>query len=86
MQKFINELLIRFFTEKPQFFKIIQIIGIIAAMITGLPELIDQYCFEIPEGFELMTSKTIAVASLVATFVAQLTTTTKEKKKEGLED
>jgi hypothetical protein len=86
MKEFLNELLIRFFTEKPQFFKVVQAIGVFAAVLTGLPVVLETYGMVLPESIQSIANETISIASLVATFVAQLTTTTKDKKREGLED
>ena len=86
MQTFVNELLIRLFSDKPHFFKIIQLIGVLAAMVTGIPALLLEYDFVLPEAFQVIANQTMAVASMVAAFVAQLTVTAKTKKKQGLED
>ncbi len=86
MKEFVNELLIRFFADKPQFFKVVQLIGVMCAAITGLPLLFEAYGFILPEAIEKVASQTISVSSMVATFIAQFTVTSSVKKKKGIND
>jgi L-asparagine transporter-like permease len=86
MNAFVVELLLRLFGETPWFFKVIRIIGIVVAIITGIPALLSNAGVELPESIDAIASQVVAIASIVATFVAQLTVTSSFKKKEHIND
>ena len=86
MSDYIVELLVRLFSKTPWFFKVVQIISSIALMITGLPQLLAQAGVEIPEAWTGTVSQVVSIASMVAIFLAQLTTTTQVKTVEKLRD
>lgn len=83
---FLNELLIRLFSSKPWFFKVIQIVSVLTALVTGLPTFLAESGIVLPEAWEAISSKIVSVAAMVAAFVAQLTVTSDTKNKEGLKD
>ena len=86
MNEFFTELLIRLFGDTPWFFKVIKIIGIVVAIITGIPVLLSNAGVELPEAINAIASQVVAIASILAAFIAQLTVTSDFKKKEGLKD
>lgn len=83
---FLNELLLRLFSSKPWFFKVVQIISIATALITGLPEWLADSGVILPDAWAAISSKVVSIAATVAAFVAQLTVTSDFKKTEGLKD
>ena len=83
---FIVELLVRLFSKTPWFFKVVQIISAIALIVSGLPQLLAQAGVSIPDAWIGTVSQVVSIASMVAIFLAQLTTTTKVKAEEKLKD
>lgn len=83
---FLNEILLRLFSSKPWFFKVVQGISIATALITGLPEWLSSSGVILPEAWMAISSKVVSIAAAVAAFVAQLTVTSDYKAKEGLKD
>lgn len=69
---FLIELLKRFASRTPKFFKILQILAGAAAIITGLPLLLDQVGITLPEALKILENKAVAIAAVVAAFLAQL--------------
>lgn len=86
MNAFVVELLLRLVGDTPWFFKVIKIIGIVVAIITGIPVLLSNAGVELPEAINAIASQVVAIASIVASFVAQLTVTSSFKKKEHIND
>lgn len=84
--EFLLELIKRLFAKTPGFFKVVQILSVITALITGLPLLLANAGIVLPEPLNALTSQAVAIAALVATFVAQLTATTAEKRAKGIGD
>lgn len=71
---FILELISRLFSKNPKFFKIIQVISAIIAIITGLPEYLTSLGIVLPDNLITLENKTIAIASIVAMIIAQFPT------------
>lgn len=86
MVDFIAELLLRLFGKTPWFFKVIQVLSIVTAIVTGLPEFLLEAGVQLPDAWAAISSKVVSVAALVATFISQLTVTTSVKQKENLPD
>lgn len=86
MSDFIVELLVRVFSKTPWFFKVVQIISAVALVVSGLPQLLAQSGVNIPEAWTGTVAQIVSIASMVAIFLAQLTTTTKVKEVEKLRD
>lgn len=84
--KFINELLLRLFSDKPWFFKVVQILSVVTALITGLPVWLAESGVVLPDAWQALSSQVVSVAAAVAAFIAQLTVTGEFKVKEGLKD
>lgn len=80
MKDFILDLVKRFLAKTPKFFKIIRIISIVLAVVTGLPELLQSAGVELSETIKAISSKVVSIASLIAAFIAQLTVTEEAKK------
>jgi hypothetical protein len=70
--KFIAELIGRLFSKNPTFFKVIQVISAIVALITGLPEYLAKAGIDLGPKLLGLENKAIAIAALVALFIAQL--------------
>jgi hypothetical protein len=83
---FLAELVLRLFGNTPHFFKIVQIVSIVVAAITGIPEFLIEIGLDLPEAFDVIASKVVAIAAAVAVFISQLTVTTTVKKQENLLD
>lgn len=83
---FLVELVARLLGKTPAFFKTVQIITVVIAVITGLPTFLDQVGIDLPEAWDSVVLKIISVASLVGTFISQLTLTSGEKKVQGIKD
>lgn len=86
MTDFIAELVKRLFSEKPWFFVWVQRIAAIVAIITGLPGFLEASGVTLPDAWNAISSQIVAVASVVAAFIAQLTVTTAVKEDKGLRD
>lgn len=72
MRKFAFELADRFLSDNPKFFKYIQYVSAGIATITGLPGFLAQCGITLPPQALAIENKTIAIASVVAAFIAQL--------------
>jgi len=86
MTDFISELLLRLFGKTPWFFKVVQVLAVLTAVVTGLPSFLESAGLDLPESWDVVGNKVVSIASLVGAFVAQLTVTTDVKKKENLPD
>jgi hypothetical protein len=74
------ELIKRFFTKKPAFFKVLQIISGIATVLVGLPVWLESMGVSLPEAWQAIATETVGWISLVITVIAQLTTDTSKVK------
>jgi hypothetical protein len=83
---FFAELILRLFSKTPHFFKVIKIISVILAAITGLPSALMSIGLDLPDVWDNVILKAVSAASVGAFFVAQLTVTTKVKQSENLPD
>lgn len=83
---FLAELLLRLFGKTPKFFQILQIISVVVAAITGLPEFLNEIGLDLPEAFDVVANKIVSIAAIVAAFIAQLTVTSETKKQDGIPD
>ena len=72
----MKEIITRLRAKSPTLFKWIGYIGIAATFVSGLPEVLTSYGISIPEAWQLISSKTVAIAGAIAAFVANLTVDT----------
>lgn len=79
MTQFLLQLISKFLAKTPKFFKIIRNVGVALAVVTGLPSFIESAGVVLPEAIQLIASKVVSIASLVAAFIAQLTENTDSK-------
>jgi hypothetical protein len=89
INKFLIEAIKRFSAETPWFFQVIRNISILTTLVTGLPDLLSFLTasgVELPEFIYIFANKTIAISSIVAAIIAQLTVTSAEKKELGIVD
>jgi hypothetical protein len=89
ISKFLIELVKRFSAETPWFFKVIRNLSIALAIVAGLPNLLSFLTIagiELPQAVFVFSNKVVAISSLVAAFIAQLTATSNEKERLGLPD
>jgi hypothetical protein len=70
---FLKELIQRFFAKSPKFFKIIQVVSMVAFVVTGLPDLIAETGIVLPDYIVAIQNKVIAVASIVSFIISKLT-------------
>ncbi|MFZ1786719.1 MAG: hypothetical protein WAT92_00345 [Saprospiraceae bacterium] len=83
---FLAELILRFGSKSPSFFKIVQIIASILAVITGLPTALTALGLDLPDTWDSWIMKAVSAASIGALFIAKLTVTSEVKKKENIKD
>jgi MFS superfamily sulfate permease-like transporter len=74
---FLQELLQRFFTKSPKFFRIWQTITAIAAAITGIPEACAYFGITLPDSVTILQNKFIAAVSTGMFIMSALTTQSK---------
>lgn len=74
---FLQELLQRFFTKSPKFFRIWQLITAIATAITGLPEALVYFGVTLPPSIAFFENKIIAAISTGMFIMSALTTQSK---------
>ena len=70
---FLLQIVKRLTLESPKFFKVFQIIGIVASLITGIPEFLELFGVHLPQSIAFFANKTIAIAGSVVVFMATLT-------------
>jgi hypothetical protein len=86
MLDFVRELLIRLFGKTPWFFKVVQVLAVLTAIVTGLPSFLESAGLDLPDSWDSLSNKIVSIAALVGAFVSQLTVTTDVKKREDLPD
>lgn len=72
MIDFLQELVARLKAKNSKFFKVLQWIALVAALATGLPDLMDFFGITLPESLTVLQSKIVAIASTVVFVLAQL--------------
>lgn len=73
---FFAELVGRLFSKTPAFFKVIQIVSTLVAVVTGLPTIITALGIPLPASIEGLENKVIAICGLVSLFISSLPVTT----------
>ena len=89
MIDFIAELLIRLFGKTPWFFKVVQIISAIIAIVMLGPDILDGIQsggIELPNTWTSFVKKAVGIAGVVSLVIAQLPVTTSVKEKENIPD
>ena len=89
INRFLIEAIKRFSAETPWFFKVIRNLSIITTLVTGLPNLLSFLTdsgVTIPEFVYIFANKTIAISSIIAAIIAQLTVTSAGKRQLGIVD
>ncbi len=74
---FLQEMLQRFFTKSPKFFRIWQLITGLAAAVTGIPEALAYFHIDLPSSLAILSSKFIAAVSTGMFIMSALTTQSK---------
>lgn len=69
---FFAELLQRLFSNNPKFFKYVQAISAIIAVVTGLPAFLESAGISLPDWATALESKVTAVAAVITMLIAQL--------------
>ena len=85
---FIAELIIRLFSDKPWFFKVIQYITLVVSLIMLVPKLVEAISssgFELPSNWTDFITTSVGIAAAVAAFISQLTMKTADKVREDLD-
>jgi hypothetical protein len=77
MKDFLVELVKRFLSNTPSFFKVVKVLAIITALVAGIPTLLESSGVILPNVIAALASKIVSISALVAAFIAQLTTTDK---------
>lgn len=89
MWKFIAELVTRLFGKTPWFFKVIQIISAIIAVVMLGPDIlkgIESGGLELPDTWSSFVAKAVGIAAAVSTVIAQLPVTTSVKEDKNIPD
>jgi carbon starvation protein CstA len=86
MTDFLAELVVRLLGKTPHFFKIIRMISIIIAIITGLPTFLQSAGVDLPAAWDSVVLQVISIAGMVGAFISQLTVTTEEKTIRDIKD
>jgi xanthine/uracil permease len=68
----ITELLQRLFKKNPAFFKWVQYISAVIAVVAYLPELAHFLSIPLPSWFELVNTSTLKIGAITAIIMAQL--------------
>ena len=86
MTDFLAELVVRLLGKTPAFFKIVQIISVVIAIITGLPTFLQSAGVDLPDAWDSVVLQVISVAGMVGAFISQLTVTSEEKAMRQIKD
>lgn len=70
--QFLIELIHRWRSKSPTFFKVIQYIGIAVTLFSGVPELLEMLKVTLPEWATVLQSKVAGVAGFIAFILAAL--------------
>lgn len=81
---FLVDLVRRFLAKTPKFFKWVQVISLVAALVTGLPGFLETVGIALPEKLAVLQNKVVAIAALVSAFVAQLAVSDSSATKKDL--
>lgn len=73
---FFAELVGRLFSKTPAFFKVIQIVSTVVAVITGLPTVITSLGITLPASIVGLENNVIAICGLVSLFISSLPVST----------
>ena len=85
---FLAELLIRLFSDKPWFFKVIQYVTLVISIVMLLPKLVEALTgngFALPATWTDLITTAVGWAAFAAGFIAQLTMKTADKNEKKLE-
>lgn len=69
---FLTEIVVRLRNKSPKFFKVLQVISILVALIPGIPTFLDYLGIVLPDFLIAIENKTIAIAGIVAAFLTGL--------------
>lgn len=73
---FFAELVGRLFSKTPAFFKVIQIVSAVVAIVTGLPGLLESAHITLPAAFTSLENSVVSIGGLVALFISSLPVST----------
>lgn len=82
--EFIGQIIKRFVAPSPTFFKVVKYVSVAIALITGLPAFLQENGIDLPEAIDVIASKVIMWAGVVAALVAQLTVDDQAKAERGI--
>lgn len=69
---YLVELIKRWGSKSPKFFKVINVISLVTTILTGLPGLLQQFNVTLPDWASVLQNKVVAIASLVAFIISKL--------------
>ncbi|MEO6304486.1 MAG: hypothetical protein ABIP51_15090 [Bacteroidia bacterium] len=72
LTNFIVEMVHRFFSPTPKFFKTLRTISLILATIASIPSLLSVFNITLDLGVSTIVEKIVAIAAFVAAIVSQL--------------
>jgi hypothetical protein len=73
LTKFVAELALRFFSKKPKFFVIIQVLSVVTGAVAALISYLESSSVELPVWVASVGNVNVIIASIVALIVAQFT-------------
>lgn len=89
MNRFFLELIKRWLTKKPWFFKTVQIVTSVTAVVLLAPQFltaVQEGGFEIPDTWSSLIQQIVGYALAAQALVVQLTTTSEDKKDKDIKD
>ena len=87
--EFIAQLFIRFFSKTPWFWKVVQVVAGLVALVLLLPQWVTAYNesgFELPDTWGETIQTVVGYALFAQAFIAQLAVPTDVKKENNLKD
>jgi hypothetical protein len=84
--KFFADILARFISPTPKFFKMMQIIVTVITVLIGLPAFLEDRGVDVPEAWETISNNIVFYGGLLIIFISQLTVTAESKPKLSLKD
>ena len=66
---FLRELIGKLIAKAPGFFKFLKVLAVIAAIVTGLPEILAYFQVELGSTLSALASKGVAIASAILAFL-----------------
>lgn len=73
LTKFFAELALRFFSKKPKFFVIIQVLSVVTGVVSAVISYLQDTAVQLPVWVASVGNVNVIIASIVALIIAQFT-------------